>query len=86
MNDETPDRVHHALNKLKNRRWNERIKSYASFSNSLGLGVIGFGVLRFVSDNETERPSGWVIAGAPGTAILCVAAGSYILGYLRSED
>jgi hypothetical protein len=62
--------------------YNERVKLLASFSNAIGLGLIGFAVLRPLSD-PAEAGSLSVWWGMSGLAFHAVA--HYILGRLRKE-
>ena len=62
---------------------NERMKSLAGFVNALGLGLIGFAVLRPLIDSLTNAAwstLGWGIAG-----LAMHGLSHYILGNIRKE-
>jgi hypothetical protein len=62
---------------------NERVKLLAGFSNAIGIGLIGFAVLRPLTENlANANPSmlWWTVAG------LALHGGShYILNLIRKE-
>jgi len=66
---------------------NERAKLLSTFLNAIGLGLIGFGVIRPLTDGGVSlvatswiAVAGWCVAG-----LAFHAAGHYFLGYLRKE-
>ncbi len=86
MDSEHKDREPDESRILQRRIENERIKLFASCMNSLALGLIGFGFLRYVFDPSTIKPSHWVTGTAVSGAVVSEAFGLYILRYLRSES
>ena len=63
--------------------FNERVKLFAGFVNALGLGLIGFAVLRPLADPEgagLDTSAWW---GMGGLAFHAVAL--YVLGRLRKD-
>jgi hypothetical protein len=63
---------------------NERVKLFSGFVNALGLGLIGFAVLRPLTEDMTAIGA---ITGVWGLAGLFLHAIShYILDMLRTED
>ena len=62
---------------------NERLKLFAGFLNALGLGLIGFAILRPATEAITlVGPSAWLWSVA-GLAFHALA--HYLLGYLRED-
>lgn len=61
---------------------NERIKLFASFLNALGLGLIGFAVLRPVTETFQLVGAAAALWGLAG--LVLHGAALYILGQLRS--
>jgi Co/Zn/Cd efflux system component len=63
--------------------FNERVKLFAGFLNAIGLGLIGFAVLRPLS--ETPSNPTWAVVwwGVIGLAMYAVS--HYILERLRKE-
>jgi hypothetical protein len=62
---------------------NERMKALAGFVNALGLGLIGFAVLRPLTDSLTNAAwatLGWGIAG-----LAMHGLSHYILGNIRKQ-
>ena len=79
-----PELLEGALSKGALLIRNERIKLFAGFLNALGLGLIGFAVLRPVT--ETFQLVG-IAAAVWGLAGLVLhGAALYILGQLRSDE
>ena len=71
---QTPDRL---------ATHNERMKLLAGFLNALGIGLIGFAVLRPLADPDAAGlglTAWWGIAG-----LALHAAAHYVLGYLRKD-
>lgn len=63
---------------------NERIKLFAAFSSNMGLGLIGFAVLRRLADSLQSADAvmiWWLTAG-----LAFHGAAHYITGYIRKED
>ncbi len=63
--------------------WNERVKLLAQFLNALALGLVGFAVLRPVTEDVallSWRSFGWA---SVGLAIHLLA--HYTMGYLKKE-
>ena len=64
--------------------WNERMKIMAGFVNAIGLGLIGFAVLRPLAEEITRVSLSalwWWIAG-----LSLHAVSHYILGHLRKAS
>lgn len=62
---------------------NERMKLLASFVNAIGLGLIGFAVLRPISENLANAQLStlwWLLIG-----LAMHVLSHYILRYLRKE-
>lgn len=63
---------------------NERMKLLAGFVNAVGLGLIGFAILRPLTDSLSNAASwamlGWLVAGLAMHGI-----SHYILGNLRRQ-
>ncbi len=62
---------------------NERVKLFAGFLNAIGLGLIGFAVLRPLIENAMNADLAtlwWTMGG-----LAMHALSHYILGYLRKE-
>ena len=64
-------------------RYNERVKLFAAFVNSIGLGLIGFAVLRPLADALSNASVSGLWWGVTGLALHGVS--HYVLGYLRKE-
>ncbi len=64
--------------------WNERVKLFGGFVNALGLGLIGFAVLRPLTDDALPISATTGLWAAIGLALHGVS--HYILGRLRKED
>ncbi|MGI3170804.1 hypothetical protein ACRARG_16765 [Pseudooceanicola sp. C21-150M6] len=61
--------------------WNERVKLFAGFLNTIGIGMIGFSVLRPVIEEKAIPESlGWVWAAAGIVMHLCA---HYVMGRMR---
>ena len=75
-----------AEEKLDRKRFNKRLEMLANYLHATGLAVLGFGVIRYVSDITGPTISLWQgVAFALGSLALEGLA-LYILGYLRSEE
>ena len=64
--------------------WNERVKLFAGFLNAVGLGLVGFAVLRPITEDATLLSLlsvGWGLAG-----FACHGAAHYVLGKLVKEQ
>ena len=61
--------------------WNERIKLFAAFVNAVGLGLIGFAVLRPLTENIANLAWLTLTWGIMGLALHSFS--HYILGYMR---
>lgn len=64
-------------------RYNERIKLLAGFLNAVGLGLIGFAVLKPVTETNAPADLAAIAWGAVGLALH--AAAHYVLGYMQKE-
>ncbi len=62
---------------------NERVKLFAGFLNAVGLGLIGFAVIRPLTESSTDATLLTAVWGGAGLALHLVA--HYILGMLRKE-
>lgn len=62
---------------------NERVKLVASFANAIGLGLVGFAVLRPLT--ETPITVTWASAWWGGCGLAIHILSLYILKYLRKE-
>ena len=62
---------------------NERVKLFAGFLNAIGLGLIGFAVLRPLTDEAVPVSGLTLLWGCVGLALH--AAAHYILGIMRKE-
>ncbi|MEL6913323.1 MAG: hypothetical protein AAFP13_02355 [Pseudomonadota bacterium] len=62
---------------------NERVKLAAGFVNAIGIGLIGFAILRPLVDFTLLSPLTAVLWGALG--LVWHGASHYILGYMRKE-
>ena len=63
--------------------FNERVKLFAGFLNALGLGLIGFAVLRPLADPDGAGLGASAWWGAAGLAFHGLAL--YVLGRLRKD-
>lgn len=81
-----PEPVMTAEQKLKAKRFNERLKLVAAFFHSLALAVLGLGALRLVFDPGAARPGFWLILLAIIGAVVLEAIALYILGKLKAEN
>lgn len=63
---------------------NERVKLFSGFVNAIGLGLIGFAVLRPLTLNFAEASSLTVIWGFAGLFLHGVS--HYVLRMLRTEE
>ena len=63
---------------------NERIKALAGFCTALGLGLIGFAVLRPAI--ETSDVPGWANFGWGTAGLAMHGLTHYILGKLKKDD
>ena len=63
--------------------WNERVKLFSGFLNAVGLGLIGFAVLRPLTAGETAAMPYAAIWG--GTGLAMHVAAHYVLGKLRKD-
>ena len=62
---------------------NERVKLFAGFINAVGLGLIGFAVLRPLTDSLGNAAISSLLWGIVGLALHGIS--HYVLGYLRKE-
>ena len=62
---------------------NERVKLRASFLNALGLGLLGFALLRPLVEGDLVLNPATIVYSATGLALH--AAAHYILRYLERE-
>jgi len=62
---------------------NERVKLFAGFLNAIGLGLIGFAVLRPLTETLANASSSTLWWGVGGLALH--ATSHYILGMIRKE-
>jgi uncharacterized membrane protein YjfL (UPF0719 family) len=62
---------------------NERVKLFAGFLNAIGLGLIGFAVIRPLTDAQATPTLLTVVWGGAGLVLHLIA--HYILGMLRKE-
>ncbi|MCJ2042673.1 hypothetical protein MKK55_27545 [Methylobacterium sp. J-059] len=72
------------LRKLEAKRWNEHIKLYGSFSNTLGIAIVGAAfIVPYVKDHN--RPQGeaiwWMLLGAA-----LPASGQFVIRFIQSES
>ena len=63
------------------RVWNERVKLFGGFVNAIGLGLIGFAVLKPVTDDIAGVSGLTLWWGLVGLALHGVL--HYVLGYMR---
>ena len=63
--------------------YNERVKLFAHFLNALGLGLIGFAVLRPLTESLGNANLSALWWGMTGLAIHGIA--HYIMGNIRKE-
>lgn len=63
--------------------FNERVKLFANFLNAVALGLIGFAVLRPLTENLCNTDLSALWWGATGLAIHGVS--HYVLGRIRKE-
>lgn len=63
--------------------YNERVRLIANFLNATGLGLVGFAVLRPLT--ETPITVTWLSAWWGGCGLAFHILSLYILGYLRRE-
>lgn len=63
--------------------YNERVKLFANFVNAIGLGLIGFAILRPVTESLSNTALSSLWWGAAGLALHGLS--HYILGYIRKE-
>ncbi|MBJ3762061.1 hypothetical protein ILP92_04790 [Maribius pontilimi] len=64
--------------------FNERVKMTAMFINTVALGIVGFAVLRPLTEslaNWSAKTTWWLMAG-----LVLHAFAHYILRYLHKED
>jgi hypothetical protein len=62
---------------------NERVKLFSGFLNAVGLGLIGFAVLRPLTEKPMDVALGSVWFGLAGLVLHALA--HYILGMMRKE-
>ncbi len=62
---------------------NERVKAFANFLNAIGIGLIGFAVLRPVTEALANASLASLWWGLAGLALHGLA--HYVLGELRRE-
>ena len=63
---------------------NERVKLFSGFTNAIGLGLIGFAVLRPLTESGTDMTGLTVLWGMAGLFLHAIS--HYILSMLRTED
>ena len=63
--------------------WNERVELRSGFLNALGLGLIGFALLRPLVEGGLALNLSTIVFSATGLALHAAAA--YILRYLERE-
>lgn len=63
---------------------NERVKLFAGFVNAIGLGLIGFAVLRPLTEDMTAIGAITAVWGVAGLFLHGIS--HYILAMLRTED
>lgn len=63
--------------------YNERVKLFANFLNALGLGLIGFAVLRPLTESLSNATLSTLWWGMSGLAIHAIA--HYVVGRIRKE-
>ncbi|MFC3059632.1 hypothetical protein [Paenirhodobacter populi] len=64
---------------------NERMKLLAGFVNAIALGLIGFAVLRPLTDSLTGGLS-WAVAGWGIVGLAMHGLSHYILGNIRKQE
>ena len=64
-------------------RFNERIKLLAGFVNAIGLGLVGFAVLRPLTEDPGSVDSLTFVWGSIGLAMHGLS--HYVLGHLMKE-
>ena len=72
--------------KLRRKRFNKRLEMLANDLHATALAVLGFGVIRYVSDISGPTigllQGGAFLAGSLALELLAL----YMLGYMRSEE
>ena len=63
--------------------YNERVKLFANFLNAIGLGLIGFAVLRPLTESLNNATLSTLWWGMTGLAIHAIA--HYVVGRIRKE-
>ncbi len=63
--------------------YNERVKLFANFLNAIGLGLIGFAVLRPLTESLSNATLSTLWWGMTGLAIHAIA--HYVVGRIRKE-
>ena len=63
--------------------YNERVKLFAGFINAIGLGLIGFAILRPLTESLSNAALSSLWWGLVGLASHGLS--HYILGYIRKE-
>lgn len=63
--------------------FNERLKAAANFLNAIGIGLIGFAVLRPLTEALTSTPLSALWWGLVG--LVLHGAAHYVLGHIRRE-
>ncbi|MGL6210371.1 MAG: hypothetical protein ACRC14_11150 [Paracoccaceae bacterium] len=61
--------------------WNERVKLFANFLNAIGLGLIGFAVLKPLTEDITKLSTLTVSWGLVGLVLHAISL--YTLGLMR---
>lgn len=63
--------------------FNERVKLFAGFVNAIALGLIGFAVLRPLTDSLSN--ASWAAAWWAAAGLAMHGVSHYILGRIRKE-
>ena len=63
---------------------NERVKLFAGFVNAIGLGLIGFAVLRPLTEDMAAIGAITAVWGLVGLFLHAIS--HYVIGMLRTDD